>query len=133
MKPIDFSELLGLALMELARETTPNDYWLIEKADRLHCKMRELSEKYSEKLIPLKSLHFSIAGAYPYSIELARALEILQQSGIIKRDNPYYEHISPVWSDDAGEYIENRINEIFEEEEKGTFYNFVTELSDLKK
>jgi len=134
MESIAFTELLGLALKELARTSEkPEDCWLSQKPDRLHPLMQKLARKFSHSLEPLQSLHFACAGAFPYSSELSRALDLLQQSGLIKRENPSFDRFAPTWYQDSQEVIQARTGEVFsgDEQAKREFDAFVKDLSEL--
>ena len=135
MKTITFTEMFGLALLNLAADSEdPKNCWLTDRAERLHSKLLELAAKFSAVLEPLKVLHFSKRGAYPYSMELARTLDLLQQSGMIERRNPNYEQFAPTWTDDARDMLEETKAKLFEgdPDTENSFNTFVKELKSLR-
>ena len=134
MERITFTEFFGLALKELAlKQKDRKPCWLVEDAGKFHPKLKELKAKHAETLEPLRKLHFATFGAFPYSSELARTMDLLQQSGSIKRENPDYNRFAPTVADDTKEFIGKLKNEIFKNDEKAKqeFCDFVDGLKEL--
>jgi hypothetical protein len=138
MQSITLSEFLSLALLDLASrdETHQDDCWLREDPSVLHPTVEELTLRYQDVLSPLKRLHFVKGGAFNYSGELAQAFDLLQQSGIIRRENPSLDRFAPNWLGDSKEEIERMKKRVFEEDAAAAeaFQSFVADLgSELRE
>ena len=108
-----FHEFLVLVLKSLVEkrqsEHIENPGSLPEDPKVLHSAFYQLKRKYSKQFPPLSELHFITAGAFPYSPDLTEALDQLQWSGAITRENPSYEQFTPrQFSDSAAWMIESR-------------------------
>jgi hypothetical protein len=135
MKRITLTEFLGLALQQLARESRDSNHcWLSEKPSELHRTFKALAEAHREILRPLSTVHFATAGSFPYSSELSRSLDLLQQAGMIRRENPSYNRFAPTWFADSEEELEKRKNQVFEDdpEAEAAFGQFVQGLNQLR-
>jgi hypothetical protein len=124
-----------LALKWIALESDEREHcWFSETPNLLHPTIKKLAEKYSEHLEPLKSLHFATAGAFPYSVELTRTLDLLQQAGMIKRENPSFARFAPTWSADSEDIIKSIIDKEFQGQVNAlkAFKNFAKDLKELK-
>lgn len=84
MKRIPVMELLGCAFKQ----------WAIGRGPRLedralpslrsqHVIVLDLQKKHGKTLLPLRELHFMTGGAFPYSCELAKAIDLMEQSGML--------------------------------------------------
>jgi hypothetical protein len=136
MDHVTFTELFSLALLKLAKDSGAHENcWLNEKTRDLHTAMMNLAATYSKTLKPLSTLHFVEGGAFPYSYELGRTMDLLQQSGLIRRENPSYDRFRPTWGVDAEGYLEKRLDDIFEEDKEAeeAFRGFTKELELLLK
>lgn len=96
---LSLPQLLRLALKKVAvdhlREHQETRVWLDEQPARLHGAIRELQRAYADQLPALRDIHFLDQGPFPYSRDIAVALEILQQSGAINRENPTFIRFAP--------------------------------------
>ena len=135
-----FPQLLRLALKKVAvdhyRATKSQQVWLDEEASVLHTKLRSLQARLGEHLPPLAAVHFLDTGAsHPYSREVAEALDILQQSGAINRENPQYRWLCPPVFGDTPERIDAEIDRLFSSGslERGAFEELVAGLGELKR
>jgi hypothetical protein len=91
-----FSELLSILLKAIAaRHGDQARVLLVEDPQVFHRVFYKVDRKYKRHFPELGELHFITAGAYPYSPELTEALDSLQMSGAISRENPSFERFSP--------------------------------------
>lgn len=134
MENISFVQLLSLAIKELAqRSGNPHSCWINENPAQLHAVMKEITEQLQEELPPLTELHFHEAGAFPYSAELSQALDLLQQSGLIRRENPSFDRFRPTWHDDSPQVLKELKGEFFRnEQELRAFDRFLERLQALR-
>jgi hypothetical protein len=109
--PPAFSEFLRVVVKSIAeRHAGPaikgqGRPALIEDPQKLHRAFYEVVRLYQKEFPQLADLHFITAGAYPYSPELTEALDCLQMSGAISRDNPSFERFSPTYYEDTPRVI----------------------------
>ena len=135
-----FPQFLRLALKKAAvihyKETDGRELWLDEEASVLHTKLRQLQTRLGEHLPPLAGVHFLDTGVSdPYSREVAEALDILQQSGAINRENPQYRWLCPPVLGDTVEAVDAEIVRLFpaDSPERGAFEKVVEGLFELKR
>lgn len=111
-----FHEFLVLVLKTLVekRQTqhVDNPSSLPEDPKVLHSAFYELKCNYARHFPPLNDLHFITAGAFPYSPDLTEALDHLQWSGAISRENPSYERFSPRQFSDSAEWMAKSRNKV---------------------
>lgn len=114
--PYSFSELLRLLLKSLASlrkaDTPQGRVMLPEDPIILHRAFFDIPAEIRHIFPPLEELHFITAGAYPYSPELTEALDNLQMSGAISRENPSYERFSVTEYEDTGTVVDRLRREI---------------------
>ncbi len=114
--PYSFSQLLRLVLKSLAssrKAHAPGSRVMLpEDPIILHRAFFDIPDAIRHEFPPLEELHFITAGAYPYSPELTEALDSLQMSGAITRENPSYERFSVTEYDDTSAIVEALRREI---------------------
>lgn len=114
-----FSEFLRLAIKALALKHSPlpratrkgsaiSLVTLKEDSQTLHWTFYELQRRYGNSFPALRELHFIESGAFPYSPELTDALDRLQMSGAISRENPSYEKFSVTGYKDTPGFVERK-------------------------
>jgi hypothetical protein len=110
------SEFLRVVLKAVAeqrgREQPHRRATLPEDPQVIHKVFYEIPASLLKELPALKELHFIRAGAYPYSPELTEALDDLQTSGGISRENPSYERFSGTEYDDTKAVLAAKRQEI---------------------
>jgi hypothetical protein len=116
---LPLSDLLNLILKKAAMRradklelSSLSDVRMSEDAKKLHYTFFKLKEQFGDQLPELKKLHFITAGAFPYSPDLNMALEQLQQSGSISRENPSFEKFSAKEYSDTRQVIEQEWSEV---------------------
>ncbi len=104
-----FSEFLSILLKTIAdRHGEAVRLMLAEDPQVFHRVFYEVEPKYRKHFPQLTELHFITAGAYPYSPELTEALDALQMSGAISRENPSFEKFSPTRYPDTPRVLQTR-------------------------
>lgn len=97
-------ELLTVLLNRVAERSGP-DRKLPHNPDVLHRAFYELHRDYAAAFPAIGELRFITAGAFPYSPDLTEAMDVLQFSGALSRDNPSYDRFSPKRYDDSDELL----------------------------
>lgn len=113
---LPFSELMRLAIKKLAlnKGVAPDqNFWLQEHPTKLHRRLLELKQALQSKLPPLEQIHFITSGPFPYSSEVAQALDLLQQANVISRENPSYQRFSPKIFLDTKDVIDQEVESLF--------------------
>jgi len=114
MKDITVLELLGIMFVQMAVNRQPNHSWVTLEKNIIHSAIFQLQKEYGTILPPLKELHFQIGGAFPYSAELARALDVLRASYFATLFKPsgacYHCHFL---KEDSVEVLDNNLQTIF--------------------
>jgi len=132
---MSFPQLFRLALKQLDLQYTGerSQIWLEEDPRRLHACIKHLQDELGDRLPGFGSLHFLSRGPFPYSRDVSMALEILQQSGAINRENPNYTRFSPKRFKDTKEVVEQQVEELFPagSETRDAFNEFVNALDEL--
>jgi len=136
-----FSEFLRLAIKALALRHSPSTratrrgssvslVTLKEDSQTLHWTFYELQRQYGSSFPALRELHFIESGAFPYSPELTEALDRLQMSGAISRENPSYEKFSVTGYKDTGGFVDRKKRQLIGADRKleKTFDRIIDEL-----
>jgi len=133
MKKIGFPQLFSLAINTLALKRAGH-CWIDETPTKLHARVKEIAEELKENLPPLSDLHFHEAGAFAYSAELSQALDLLQQAGLIRRENPSFDRFRPTRATDSEEVIAELTQTYFGDDEPGlaAFNQLVDQLETLR-
>jgi hypothetical protein len=111
-----FSEFFRVLLKRLAQNRKEARF--SEDPQKLHQVFYNISRNYASQFPELSELHFITAGAHPYSPELTEALDILQMSGAISRQNPSYEFFSVRYYDDTDAVVQRDLNELIGQDAK---------------
>lgn len=110
-----FSAFFRIVLKKLSQQR-PRAL-LSEDPQRLHQAFFEIASQYRERFPALGELHFITAGAHPYSPELTEALDLLQMSGAITRQNPSYEFFSVRLYPDTETVVKRELGELIDGDE----------------
>lgn len=114
MKDITVLELLGIMFIQMAVDCQPAHSWVTLDKHVIHTAILQLQKEYGKILPPLKELHFMTGGAFPYSQELARALDVLRASSFATLFKPsgacYHCHFL---AEDSIGVLDNNLHTIF--------------------
>lgn len=115
-----------------AHNAGAHDIRLLEKPRTLHTVFHQAQREFGERLPELNQLHFMTIGSFPYSHDLAAAIEVIHTSGSMSRENPSYERFSMASREDTASVLRREWEELVggSEDRKKALDGVVALLSD---